>query len=194
MASAEQDIEVDRVLVRTFVESRSEETFRRLYRRHTPAMLRLGQRLSWSGESIAEDAVQEAWVRAARLLPRFEWRSSLGSWLGGIVVNVVLELRRASGKGVMNGAMPEDFDAADDSWFDPVETIAVANAVRELPEGYRTVVALHDIAGFTHSEIATILGIDPGTSKSQLARARTRLREHFTDHAEEAARDAPKSD
>lgn len=190
MASTKQDVEVDRVLVRAFVESRSEETFRRLYRRHTPSMLRLGQRLSWNGESLAEDAVQEAWVRAARLLPRFEWRSSLSSWLGGIVVNVVRELRRAGG-GAMNGAVPEDFDAAADHWLDPVETIAVGEAVRDLPEGYRTVIALHDIAGFTHAEIASILGIDPGTSKSQLARARARLREHFNDRAEEATRDTP---
>jgi len=191
MDSAEQDVDVDRVLVRAFVESRSEETFRRLYRRHTPNMLRLGQRLSWNGEGLAEDAVQEAWVRAARLLPRFEWRSSLGSWLGGIVVNVVRELRRAGGGGALNGVVPEDFDVAADKWLDPVETIAVAEAVRELPEGYRTVIALHDIAGFTHAEIASILGIDPGTSKSQLARARARLREHFNDHQEEAIRDTP---
>ena len=190
--TAEHDHEMDRALVRSFLDHRTEHAFRLLYRRHTPAMLSLGRRLAWDGESFAEDAVQEAWVRAARLLPRFEWRSSLRSWLGGIVVNVVRELRRAGGNGGMNGAaMPDDRVSADDDMLDPIEAIAIAEAVRGLPEGYRTVIALHDIAGFTHQEIAGILGIDAGTSKSQLARARARLRGQLNEQQEEANRDPP---
>lgn len=189
MAMTGDDDEVDRALVRDFVERRSEETFRRLYRRHTPNMLRLGQRSSWNGEAMAEDAVQEAWVRAARLLPRFEWRSSLRSWLGGIVINVVREMRRAGGPGMLNGTA-QHLESDDEPWLDPVDTIAIADAVGSLPEGYRTVIALHDIAGFTHQEIGAILGIDPGTSKSQLARARAKLRDQFNEPNEEANRDA----
>lgn len=180
MASAQEDHETDRALVAAFLHDRAEETFRRLYRRHTPGMLKLGQRLTCNGEMVAEDAVQEAWVRAARLLPHFEWRSSLRSWLGGIVVNVIRELRRTAGSDRrLDTDIQGIVDGDPDDWLDPVDTIAVAKALRELPEGYRTVVALHDIAGFTHQEIAEILGIDPGTSKSQLARARAKLRDQF---------------
>lgn len=64
-----------------------------------------------------------------------------------------------------------DFDLRD-----PEVLMDVAGALAALPKGYRTVVSLHDIAGFTHEEIGTILGIEPGTSKSQLARAREHLR------------------
>jgi RNA polymerase sigma-70 factor (ECF subfamily) len=168
----------DRALVAAFLRDRGESAFRMLYRRHTPRMLRLGRRLAARSGINAEDVVQEAWLRAIRLLDRFEGRSALSSWLGGIVVNVVRELRRRPA-----GDAGEDGDRSS-SWDDPIVSMALARSLRDLPAGFRSVVTLHDVAGFTHAEIAGILGIDPGTSKSQLARARQRLRRALGPEAE----------
>jgi len=160
----------DHMLIEAFLKHRGEAAFRQLYRRHTPRMLRLGSRLAARSQINPEDVVQEAWVRAIRKLDGFEGRSTLSSWLGGIVVNVVREQRR----------MPESVPPAElempTIWPDPVSTLALSEGLRALPPGYRSVVTLHDIAGFTHAEIGEILKIDAGTSKSQLARARHRLR------------------
>jgi RNA polymerase sigma-70 factor (ECF subfamily) len=160
----------DHALVAAFLSGRGEPAFRALYRRHTPRMLRLGRRLALRSAVSAEDVVQEAWIRAIRLLDRFEGRSALSSWLGGIVVNVVREQRRKPAELAVGDAYPAP------EWADPIAGMTLARSLRDLPAGFRSVVALHDVAGFTHAEIAGILGIDPGTSKSQLARARKRLR------------------
>ena len=164
----------ERQLVEQFSRTRSEPAFRRLYRAHTPRMLRLAQRLTRGSAAGPEDVVQEAWVRAVRALGAFEWRSSLAAWLGGFVVNVAREQRRSMG--------PSESNTADDEvdWADPLVRIAVLEALDQLPPGFRSVLTLHDVAGFTHQEIATILNVEPGTSKSQLARARERIRALLT--------------
>jgi len=172
MTAGAQD--ADRILVDAFLRDRGEAAFRQLYRRHTPHMLRLGRRLAASGRVNPEDVVQEAWVRAIRKLEGFEGRSTLGSWLGGIVVNVVREQRRKP-----EVTAPADIEPAA-FWADPISGIELSDNLRALPPGFRAVVTLHDIAGFTHAEIGQILGIDIGTSKSQLARARRRLRAALT--------------
>jgi RNA polymerase sigma-70 factor, ECF subfamily len=168
--------ETDRRLVTAFLRKRGERSFRELYRRHTPRMLRLGRRLAGGGAGNAEDIVQEAWVRAVSVLDRFAWRSSLGTWLGGFVVHVAQEHRRfARSEAAASPPAGEDEEAVSD-WADPVTLIALDGALRDLPPGFRSVLALHDVGGFTHAEIAELLGIEIGTSKSQLARARDRLR------------------
>ncbi len=163
--------QTDRELVSAFLATRSEASFRQLYRRHAPLMLRLANSLTAGSASSVEDVVQEAWIRAVSTLERFEWRSSLRSWLGGFILNVVREGRRSAGRG------PNEVPVGDVVAGDPLLLqIEVREALEQLPPGFRSVVALHDIAGFTHEEIGQILGVDPGTSKSQLARARQRLR------------------
>ena len=160
----------DRALVAAFLRDRGEIAFRQLYRRHTPRLLRLSRRLAWGLDVGADDIVQEAWIRAMHKLDRFEGRSSLATWLGGIVVNIVREHSRRPPRQTVDGADPRS------EWTDPIADLSIVQCLRDLPPGFRSVVALHDIAGFTHDEIAGLLGIDPGTSKSQLARARQRLR------------------
>ena len=175
VASSATSDEDDRALVARFLLRRREADFRRLYRRHTPAMISLARHAARGGGPSAEDVVQEAWVRAVRALPSFEWRSSLRSWLGGIVVNVVREHRRAAAREVT--AMDEESQAID--WTDPIVRIAMADVLRDLPSGFRSVLTLHDLGGFTHEEIGALLGIDPGTSKSQLSRARRSVRDRL---------------
>lgn len=119
----------------------------------------------------ANDVVQEAWLRALRGLGGFTWKSALRTWLSGIVLNCCRERWVARGESLE--IAPDLASAADDHADLRVD---LERAIAALPTGYRTVVVLHDIEGYTHEEIAAQLGVEPGTSKSQLARARRDLR------------------
>jgi RNA polymerase sigma-70 factor, ECF subfamily len=169
----------DRELVARFLSSRAERAFRELYRRHTPLIYRVSARLLY-GEArtrmSAEDVTQECWLRAVRGLEGFGWRSALATWLVGIAVRVCAEARRAPAvvhelDEYLESMLPPVFDAA------ALERVDVERLLAALPAGYRTVVVLHDIEGFTHEEIGVALGISPGTAKSQLARGRRALRD-----------------
>ena len=157
----------EREEVASFLRHRSEEAFLRLYRRHTAAMYGLALRLTERRVAEAEDAVQEAWVRAVAALPRFEWRSTLRTWLSGFVVNCCREKRRTP--------LPPREEEGAVAPFD--ERIDVLRALEALPEGYREVLLLHDSHGYTHEEIAAMLDIQPGTSRSQLHHARAAMRD-----------------
>lgn len=168
-AAASSDLE----LLNHFLRSRGEAEFRILYRRHAPRMLEVSRRLVGRAGHAAEDVTQEAWLRAVRAIATFERRSSLRSWLVGFVVNVARESRRRAGSGpIYMAEPPEQVPAA----ADPLAMLALERAVDELPPGYRAVLLLHDLGGFTHAEIGEHLEIEEGTSKSQLARARAAVR------------------
>ncbi len=152
---------------------RDESAFRSLYRRHTPALFALARRLL-GDEREAGDVVQDTWVRATSSLPRFAWRSSLRTWLGAILVNVCREQWQARGESL---TLPDDVP---DAPRDVDLRVDIEQALVSLAPGYRAVVVLHDIEGFTHEEIAERLGIEPGTSKSQLSRARRVLRDRLS--------------
>ena len=122
------------------------------------------------GQTAAEDVAQDAWVRAISGLGGFRGQSTLRTWLCGIVVNCCRERWRRDGV-----QYDGDIEAAAGS--DPEAALDVRTALERLPPGYRTVIVLHDIHGHTHLEIAGMLGIQEGTSKSQLARARRSMRE-----------------
>lgn len=159
----------DAALVREFLARRAEAVFRRLYTRHTPAMFGLAMRLSGGRQDEAEDAVQEAWIRAVERLPAFRGESALRTWLCGITVNCARERLRAA--WLSEGEVPESATApaAD-------ERLTVEQLLYRLPAGYRAVLVLHDVEGYTHREIAVLLGIEEGTAKSQLSRARRTMR------------------
>jgi RNA polymerase sigma-70 factor (ECF subfamily) len=157
--------------VDAFLASRDEPAFLAIYRRHAPALYRIALRLTASA-SDAEDAVQDSWLRAVRGLPAFEWRSSLRTWLTGIVLNRCRELTRSNGRG----APLFPLDEAGGGELRPEPALDLERAVEGLPLGYRTVFVLHDVEGYTHEEIGAVLGVDPGTSKSQLSRARRAIR------------------
>jgi RNA polymerase sigma-70 factor (ECF subfamily) len=142
-----------------------------LYARHTPALFALACRLLQADGPDPEDVVQETWLRAVRQLARFDWRSSLRTWLAAILINCCREAWRSAGV-TMTSAL-EDVEQPTE---DPHARLDVEHALATLAPGYRSVVVLHDVEGYTHEEIAERLGIDPGTSKSQLSRARRVLR------------------
>lgn len=165
--------EVDRQQVEAFLQRRDEAAFQVLYRRHTPFLFSLALHLSAGRGSDAEDVVQTAWIRAVESLRRFGWRSSLRTWLAGILINCAREQWRQPGLGSLP-AEPESQAAGPIAFHDRID---LERAISGLPYGYREVLLLHDVEGFTHQEIAQILHIEPGTSKSQLFHARRALQQ-----------------
>lgn len=158
--------EGDQALAAAFLAG-DERAFRALYERHSPALY--GLLLRCVGASDAADALQETWLRAARGLDGFRWEGALRTWLTGIALNCGRELlRRRQPLTLAEEPLHEAF---------PGRRIDLERAVSSLAEGYRTVLLLHDAQGYTHAEIAGMLGIDEGTSKSQLFRARRAVRE-----------------
>lgn len=148
-----------------------EDAFRTLYRAHTPALYALALRLTGSDQHEAEDLVQETWVRATRKMSAFRGESALRTWLCGVLVNVRRERVRSVWWRMVDTldiepATPPSDDAAVD----------LERAIAALPDGARDIFVLHDVYGYAHREIAEMLGVVEGTSKSQLARARALLR------------------
>jgi RNA polymerase sigma-70 factor, ECF subfamily len=163
----------DRELAALIMERGDEAAFRLLYRRHTPAVYRFVLRLVGGDGEKAEDILQEAWLRAARGLEAFRWQSAFRSWLTGIALNRVRETARREKRSLVE--VEGDWDVAGDS-LDPGQRIDLERALALLPPGFRTVLVLHDVEGFTHQEIGDCLGITDGTSKSQLHGARKAMR------------------
>ena len=163
----------DRELARLVVDEGDEAAFRALYRRHNPKVYRFVLRMMGGDVAEAEDIVQETWMRVTRALDRFRWESALGSWISGIALNRVRELARKKKRSLVE---------VDGEWEMPVappepgKRVDLERALELLPPGFRTVLVLHDVEGFTHQEIGNQLGITDGTSKSQLHGARRAMR------------------
>jgi RNA polymerase sigma-70 factor (ECF subfamily) len=162
----------DGALVARFLATREEAAFRALYRRHTPFLYRFLIGWTAGGEAAAQEGVQETWIRAVEALPGFAWRSSLRTWLCGISIRWWREDARRRRKD----AGPPAEEAAAAPIGREIDRIDLERAVAALPDGYREVLLLHDVEGYTHDEAAQLLGIDAGTSKSQLSRARRAMR------------------
>jgi RNA polymerase sigma-70 factor, ECF subfamily len=166
----------DRALVTLFLAQRDEAAFRALYRKHAGFLYRFLLRLSGGDAAAAEEGVQETWIRAAQGLSGFAWRSSLKTWLAGIAIRWWREARRASGRR-RDAELPEEgsLSAAAPIRLE-IDRLDLERALAALPAGYRRAILLHDVEGYTHEEVAELTGVDVGTSKSQLSRARRALR------------------
>ncbi len=142
---------------------------------------------------IAEDVLQESFLCAVRRINTFRGDSLFSTWLHRIAVNAVLmHFRRCKTTPTENADSElaydegeplegERFHVEDRRLTHSVERIELEQAINSLPPGYRIMFVLHDIEGFEHSEIAAILGCTPGNTKSQLFKARRRLRELLLD-------------
>ena len=159
---------------------------RALYDQHVDRVYRLAYRLA-GDEDLARDFTQETFVRAFDRLPTFRGESSLGTWLHTIGVSVALNgLRKVKRWRAREAPLDEGLTAATTARHaEPDLKERLARAIDALPDGYRTVFVMHDVEGYTHEEIATSLGIQPGTSKAQLFRARAKLRIALADFAGE---------
>ena len=155
--------------------------FERLYRDHIGSVYGLCLRMT-RDRAAAEDCAQEAFFNAWRALERFETRSSLGTWLHRIAVNVVLNRRRKRAAQVELPALAagpgeEPADPPQEWTLDtPIEVHEIEAAVGDLPDGARDALVLCGIYGYSHGEASRMLGIAEGTCKAQLHRARALLR------------------
>ena len=134
----------------------------------------------------AEDLTQDAFLQVFRKLATFRGDSALSTWLYRIAVNTVLmsfrkkALRQISldepAKQNAKSA-PREYGRTDDRLTGSIDRIALARAIQELPDGYRTIFLLHEVEGYEHQEIAEFLDCSVGNSKSQLHKAKLRIRE-----------------
>lgn len=158
--------------------------FEKLYRSHCDHIYGLCWRLCGGDSALAEDMVQEAFVRAWNKLDLFKGDSKFGTWLHRLAVNVVLSDRRIRVKRLRR---EQEFD-------ENVERVQVGDrdvfaglhkdleaAIAGLPERARTVLILYDIEGYRHDEIAEMTGMAVGSSKAQLHRARKLVQEVLED-------------
>jgi RNA polymerase sigma-70 factor, ECF subfamily len=150
--------------------------FRLLYERHADRVFSVVRRIA-GDDGLAEEWAQEAWVRVYRALPRFRGEARFATWLHRIAVNCALHGRR----GVQRRQRREERAVVPDihpSHGDgTLLRMRLDEALDGLPERMRAVLVLHDVEGYTHEEIGEMLGVAAGTSKSQLFRARARMRE-----------------
>jgi RNA polymerase sigma factor (sigma-70 family) len=130
-------------------------------------------------EADAEDALQEAFISAFRSLENFRGDSTFGAWLKRIVVNKAINVLQKK----KHELLPEndDWDVPEEdepvNYKEELTVDRVRKAIEQLPDGYRTVLSLYLLEGYDHQEIAEILNITESTSKSQLNRAKSKLRE-----------------
>jgi RNA polymerase sigma-70 factor, ECF subfamily len=148
---------------------------RELYRRHSPRVYAVVRRLA-GDDALAEDWAQDAWVRAFRALPSFRGDARFSTWLHRIAVNSALHGRRGRERRTGRETMLDGRLAAATRPDQAVLRVSLQRALDHLPERMRQIVVLHDVEGYTHDEIGEMLGIAPGTSKSQLFKARGQLR------------------
>ena len=149
--------------------------------------------------SDAEDLTQEAFLQLFRKIGTFRGESAFSTWLHRMTVNVVLMRLRKKSLPVSSleettepdeetGGPRKDVGAPDLKLSGAVDRVNLERSIDKLPPGYRTVFVLHDVQGYEHNEIAGIMGCSVGNSKSQLHKARTRLRELLQEEVREQAR------
>jgi len=147
-----------------------------LYRRHAARVYSIVRRLA-GDEALAEDWAQETWIRVLRALPGFRGDAQFTTWLYRVAVNSALQARRWRERRAGQEQPLEPTVMGPPVGDQPLLRVRLERALSRLPAGMREVLVLHDVEGFTHEEIAEMLGVTPGTSKSQLFKARARMRE-----------------
>jgi RNA polymerase sigma-70 factor (ECF subfamily) len=155
--------------------------FEQLYHAHVGRVYALCLRLC-SDSTRAEELTQDVFVRAWEKLGSFQGKSAFSTWLHRLAVNVVLGDRRSEGvrvHRVFGTDEPEKYETPSLRGSDPGIAMDLERAIAQLPPGARSVFVLHDVEGYKHHEIATLLEISAGTSKAQLHRARMMLRKHL---------------
>jgi RNA polymerase sigma-70 factor (ECF subfamily) len=157
------------------------DAFEGLYRQHVGRLYNLAWRMTGRPDET-DDVVQEIFLQAYRKLGSYKGESSLGTWLYRLAVNLCLDRLRS--KGGRNAARTDSIDEED---ADPVVApgapaeqaaarLDLERAIATLPPSYRSAFVLHDVEGYQHDEIAKMLEISEGSSKSLLHKARMKLR------------------
>lgn len=166
-------MDADLTLLKQFVKG-DRAALGRLAERHELALLGLAKGLLGGSHALAEEAVQDAWVRVIASAGAFEGRSEVRTWLYRIVINRCRDIARRARRDVSNGTVAgqQSTDGADGRDFD----VRVREAVRTLRFEQREALMLSVHAGLTDEQAADVLGVPLGTFKSRVRAARTRLR------------------
>jgi RNA polymerase sigma-70 factor (ECF subfamily) len=162
------------------------EAFQALYDRHKRRVYSLCLRMT-ANTAEAEDLTQEAFLQLYRKIATFRGESAFSTWLHRLSVNVVLMHLRKKALPVVSleettqpgeeDTPKKDFGAEDVALAGSIDRLQLQRAVESLPPGYRMIFLLHDVQGYEHNEIAKIVGCSIGNSKSQLHKARMKLRD-----------------
>jgi RNA polymerase sigma-70 factor (ECF subfamily) len=157
------------------------DAFETLYKQHGARIYSLASRMAGSPEE-GEDLLQEIFLQAYRKLDSFKGDASIGTWLYRLALNHCLDFVRS--RRARMGKLTDTLDA--DASIEPmalretpVARIDLQRAIEQLPQGCREAFVLHDVEGYDHKEVAGMLGIAEGTSKSQVFKARMKLRAYL---------------
>jgi len=154
---------------------------KQLYDRYKAAMYTVAYRITGDFHQ-ADDVLQEAFVKVFRGLPRFRQESTLGAWIKTIVVRTALSKIK---KQPPEEALEDHHTQHLVDWGHQLDVEYLEKAIQALPEGYRAVFVLIEIEGYAHKEVAEMLNISVGTSKSQLFYAKRKLRETLKNYGYE---------
>jgi len=177
------------------------DAFADLFHAHKARIYSLCLRMT-NNSAEAEDLTQDAFLQVFRKLSTFRGESALSTWLYRIAVNTVLmhfrkktpcrlSLDEPCGKNGETKPLRREYGTKDNRLAGCIDRITLTRAIRELPDGYRKVFLLHEVEGYEHQEIAEFLGCSTGNSKSQLHKARLRMRELLLARPEVAASPKP---
>ncbi|HXH20213.1 MAG TPA: RNA polymerase sigma factor [Chitinophagales bacterium] len=158
-----------------------------LYHRYASKMFSVCLRYAKDYHS-AEDVLQEGFIKVFKYIPKFRREGSFEGWMRRIFINTSIEqLRKAVSLYPIVDEEDKPIDILDETIFDDLDHQDLLNMIQSLSPGYRTVFNLYVIEGYSHHEIAKMLGINEGTSKSQLARARMLLQKKILSTQKTAA-------
>ena len=153
------------------------QAFEAVYRAHAPRVYSLARRMAGSADE-ADDLMQEIFLHVYRKIGTFKGDAALGTWLYRLALNRCLDYVRGR-----HARMDRVTDSLDDDVVElrspaetPIARMDLERAIQQLPDGCRAAFVLHDVEGFDHKEVARLLGIAEGTSKSQVFKARLKLR------------------
>ena len=159
------------------------EAFANLFHSNKARIYALCLRMTASATE-AEDLTQDAFLRAFRKLATFRGDSNISTWLYRIAINTVLMhfRKRSTANATLNEPLSREIDPGrDDGRLSmAVDRIALSRAIKQLPKGYRTILLMHEVKGYGHSEIAQKLNCTVGNSKSQLHKAKAKMRDLMT--------------
>ncbi len=164
------------------------QAFAALFEIHKPRIYAICLRMT-NNMAEAEDLTQDAFIHVFRKLSTFRGESAFSTWLYRIAVNTVLmHFRKKSNRQISldqpaqnDATMPKrEYGKVDDRLAGSVDRLALARAINELPPGYRTIFLMHEVQGYEHQEIAKLLHCSIGNSKSQLHKAKLRMRRLLT--------------
>jgi len=168
-------MDTDTALVQRAIDG-DERAMRLLWNQHAPHVDAVVRRLAGDPD-LAEDIAQEVWIQIFRALPSWRGDAKFGTWVHRVAINRTLNaLRCAQRLAATETAIEEDSAAVEQDAERTMLARSIEDAARQLSPGARTVFLLHDVEGYTHEEIAAELGITAGGSKSQLFKARAKLR------------------